>query len=91
MSSQMGFRALLATKSTLKWFIVIGIILVILGVIISFFAFGGLVVFWIGVTLIAFSAIALMYLWLTEKYLPGPQTDPVRRSSPMKITIPRAE
>ncbi len=91
MSSQMGFRALLATKSTLKWFIVIGVVLVILGVIISFFIFVGLVVFWIGVTFIAFSAIALIYLWLTEKYLPGPQTDPVRRSSPMEIIIIREE
>lgn len=76
----MGFRALLATKSTLKWFIVIGILLIVLGLIISFFAFGGIFVFWIGATFIAFSIIALLYLWLTDKYLPGPRTDPVRRN-----------
>lgn len=87
----MGFRAQLATKSTLKWFIVIGCIFVIIGVIISIFAFVGLIVFWIGLTLIAFSAIVLMYLWLIEKYLPGPQTDPVHRNSSRKITTPRGK
>lgn len=79
MGQQMGFRALMTTKPTLKWFIIIGIIITIIGVILSFFVVGGLVLFWIGLLLTAFSLIALLYLWLTDRFLAQPQRHPVPR------------
>ena len=79
MGQQMGFRALMATKPTLKWFIIIGIVITIIGVILSFFVVGGLVLFWVGLLLTAFSIIALIYLWLTERFLAQPQRHPVPR------------
>ena len=75
MGRQMGFRALMVTKSTLKWFAIIGLIITLIGVIISFFSFNGLIVVWIGLLLVAFSFIALLYLWLTDRYLAKPHRD----------------
>jgi len=79
MGQQMGFRALMATKPTLKWFIIIGVVLSIIGIILSYFVVGGLVLFWIGLLLTAFSLIALIYLWLTERLLAKPQRHAVSR------------
>jgi len=73
----MSFSGLMQTKSTLKWFIVIGIIIVILGFIISFVNLVGIIIAWIGILLIAFSIIVLFYLWFTERYLPQPTMDRV--------------
>jgi hypothetical protein len=69
----MGFRALMATRPTLKWFIIIGFVITIIGVVLSFFTVGGLVLFWIGLLLTAFSLIALLYLWLTDRFLAQPK------------------
>ncbi|MFX1564414.1 MAG: hypothetical protein ACFFCH_00320 [Promethearchaeota archaeon] len=77
MPEQLSFRSLMETKPTLKWFIVIGIIIIIAGILLSFISFGGIVVIWIGLILIAFSLISLLYLWLTERYLLQPRMDPV--------------
>jgi hypothetical protein len=77
MAQQMGFRALMATKPTLKWFAIIGLIITIIGLVLSFFTFGGLLVFWIGILLMAFSLIALIYLWITDRFLAQPQRHPV--------------
>ena len=60
MGQQMGFRALIATKPTLKWFALIGFIITVIGIIISFFSFNGLIVVAIGLLLVAFSFIALV-------------------------------
>jgi membrane protein implicated in regulation of membrane protease activity len=79
MGQQMGFRALMATKPTLKWFIVIGFVITIIGVVLSFFIVGGWVLFWLGLLLTAFSLIALLYLWLTERFLARPQRHPPSR------------
>lgn len=73
----MGYRALIESKSTLKWFIVIGIILVLLGVLVSFVSPFAIFVIWIGIALIALSFIILLYLWLTDKLLPQPSMDRV--------------
>ena len=75
----MSFRALMQTKPTLKWFILIGIIMVIIGILLSFLSIAGIVLAWIGIFLIALSVIILLYLWLTEKYLPQPSMDRVTR------------
>jgi hypothetical protein len=75
MTGQMSFRALLDTKPTLKWFIVIGIILIILGVVLSFISILGIILAWIGIFLMMLSVIALFYLWVTERYLPQPSMD----------------
>lgn len=77
MSSQMGFRALLATKPTLKWFVVIGVIIAVIGILLSFVTFGGILIFWVGLILISFSVIALVYLWLTERFLAQPRDERV--------------
>ncbi len=66
----------MSTRPTLMWFILIGFVVVIIGIILSFFFFGGILVFWIGVILVAFSIIALLYLWLTEAFLTKPRTGP---------------
>ncbi len=79
MGQQMGFRALMATKPTLKWFIIIGVVITIIGIILSFFVVGGLILFWIGLLLTAFSVIALLYLWLTDRFLAQPQRHPIPR------------
>ncbi len=78
----MSFRALMETKPTLKWFILIGIIIVIIGTLLSFFTVIGVLIAWIGILLILFSVVILLYLWLTERYLPQPSMDRVslRRS-----------
>ncbi|MHA2406165.1 MAG: hypothetical protein ACXADB_07685 [Candidatus Hermodarchaeia archaeon] len=73
MTGQMSFRALLDTKPTLKWFIVIGIIMIILGVLLSFVSIIGIILAWIGIFLTMLSVIALFYLWFTERYLPQPR------------------
>ncbi len=72
MTGQMSFRALFDTKPTLKWFIVIGIIMIILGVLLSLVNVIGLILAWIGIFLMGLSVIALFYLWATERYLPQP-------------------
>ena len=72
MSGQLGFRALLDTKPTLKWFIVIGIIMIVLGVVLSFFSIFGIILAWIGIFLMVLSVFALFYLWFTDRYLPQP-------------------
>lgn len=75
----MGFRALFATKSTLKWFVIIGLVIVVIGVLLSFVTFAGIILIWLGFFLITISIIILLYLWLTDQYLPQPRTDPVPR------------
>ncbi|MFX1319244.1 MAG: hypothetical protein ACFE9D_06860 [Promethearchaeota archaeon] len=77
MSGQMGFRALIETRSTLKWFIVIGIILIIVGVLVSFVSPFAIFIIWAGIALIALSFIILLYLWLTDKLLIQPSMDRV--------------
>lgn len=77
MAGHLSFRGLMETKPTLKWFIVIGIIIVILGVLLSFVSVVGVVITWIGVLLIALSVIILLYLWFTEKLLPQPSMERV--------------
>jgi hypothetical protein len=72
MTGQMGFRVLLDTKPTLKWFIVIGFIMIVLGVVLSFFSILGIILAWIGIFFMMLSVIALFYLWVTERYLPQP-------------------
>ncbi len=65
------------TKPTLKWFIIIGVIIVIIGILLSFLSVAGIMLAWIGIFLIALSIIILLYLWLTERYLPQPSMDRV--------------
>jgi CHASE2 domain-containing sensor protein len=77
MSGQMGYRALIQTRSTLKWFIVIGIILLVVGILVSFVSPLAIFIIWIGIALIALSFIILLYLWLTDKLLPQPSMDRV--------------
>jgi hypothetical protein len=77
MTGPMSFRALMDTKPTLKWFIIIGLIIVIFGVLLSFISVLGVIIAWIGFFLIGLSVIALIYLWLTERYLPQPTMDRV--------------
>ncbi len=77
LSGQMGFRALMQTKPTLKWFIVIGIVILVIGILLSFVSIVGILIAWIGVLLVGFSVIALFYLWLTDKYLPQPSMERV--------------
>jgi hypothetical protein len=73
----MGYRALIQTRSTLKWFIVIGIILLVVGILVSFVSPLAIFIIWIGIALIALSFIILLYLWLTDKLLPQPSRDRV--------------
>ncbi len=73
----MSFRSLMNTKPTLKWFIVIGIIMIIIGILLSFMSFSGILLIWIGIFFIALSLIILLYLWLTERYLPQPSMNRV--------------
>jgi hypothetical protein len=75
----MGFRALVVTKPTLKWFVIIGLIITIIGVMLSFFSIIGVIVMWVGLLLMAFSFIALLYLWLAERYLTKPERHGPRR------------
>ena len=77
MSGQIGYRALIETRSTLKWFIVIGIILIVIGVLVSFVSPLAILIIWIGIALIALSFIILLYIWLTDKLLPQPSRDRV--------------
>ncbi len=77
MSGQIGYRALIETRSTLKWFIVIGIILIVIGVLVSFVSPLAILIIWLGIALIALSFIILLYIWLTDKLLPQPSMDRV--------------
>lgn len=79
MAHQTGLQALIVTKSTLKWFVIIGVIIAIVGFVLSFFIFGGVMIFWVGVLLIGFAVVGLLYLWLTDKYLTKPQRHTIPR------------
>ncbi|MHA2427230.1 MAG: hypothetical protein ACXADB_04295 [Candidatus Hermodarchaeia archaeon] len=79
MTQQMGFRVLVTTKPTLKWFAIIGLIIAIIGLFLSLFTVGGLILLFIGLLLLAFSLIALLYLWLTDRYLTPLQRHPPPR------------
>ena len=75
LSGNHELRALIATQSTLKWFSVIGIVIMIVGVIIQWFLHPliGLLFLWGGITISALSLISLLFLWLADRYLPQPK------------------
>ncbi len=68
-------RAIVATHATLKWFIVIGVILGVIGIVIYtvITPFIGSIVILLGFILIALCTISLLFLWLTERMLPQPK------------------
>ena len=67
--------AIIATHSTLKSFIIIGIIIGAIGTAIYLFftPFIGTIVITLGIIIIAICTISLLYLWLTERILPQPK------------------
>ncbi|MFX0049917.1 MAG: hypothetical protein ACFFAJ_13525 [Candidatus Hodarchaeota archaeon] len=75
MSGEYEARGLIATRPTLKWFIVIGIVIVIIGILIYeiLFPFIGFILFWLGFAIISLSLITLLFLWLSDRILPKPK------------------
>ncbi|MFX1506461.1 MAG: hypothetical protein ACFFDC_10140 [Promethearchaeota archaeon] len=75
MSGDHQVRALVVTQSTLKWFGLIGIAIMVIGIIFQLFlqSFIGLLFLWGGITISALSLISLIYLWLSDRYLPQPK------------------
>ena len=75
MTKEYEGRAFVTTHSTLKWIIIIGMIIGVVGVLIYWFSipFVGTIVFFLGFTTTALCTISLLFLWLTEKMLPQPK------------------
>ncbi|MFX0013836.1 MAG: hypothetical protein ACFFB2_03650 [Promethearchaeota archaeon] len=75
MNADHEFRSLIATQPTLKWFSVIGIIIMILGLIVQGFLHPliGLLFLLAGFIISALSIISLLYLWLSDRLLPHPK------------------
>ena len=75
LSGDHELRALIATQSTLKWFIIIGIVAMIVGVVIQWLLHPliGLIFLWGGITISALSLTSLLFLWLADRYLPQPK------------------
>lgn len=68
-------RSLISTRTTLKWFIVVGIIILVIGVFIQWIldSFIGLIFLWAGIVIIGLSLVSLLYLWLSNRILPHPK------------------
>ena len=75
MTKEYEGRAFVATHSTLKWFIIVGTIILSLGLLIYLFfsPFIGSIALFLGFSVIALSGISLLFLWLTERMLPQPK------------------
>ncbi|MFX1282778.1 MAG: hypothetical protein ACFFB5_03950 [Promethearchaeota archaeon] len=75
MSKKYEFQALIATRPTLKWFILIGIGIMIIGLFIIMFIspFIGYLVLWAGIIIVTLSLIALLFLWFSDRILPQPK------------------
>ncbi len=71
MGGEFEIRGLIATFSTLKWFIVIGIIITIIGVLFIQFEVTmiGVILLWVGATISLLSIIALFFFWLVDRVL----------------------
>ncbi len=75
MTAEHEGRAIVATHATLKWLIVISVVLGVIGIGIYWFItpFIGSVLFLIGIILLALCTVSLLFLWLTERMLPHPK------------------
>jgi len=75
MTKEYEGRAIVATHATLKWFIVIGLVIgaVGIGIYWIFTPFLGSILLLLGFILIALCSVSLIFLWLTERILPQPK------------------
>jgi hypothetical protein len=75
MTKEYDGRAIVATHSTLKWIVIIGVTIGAIGLLIYWFnsPFVGSIIFLLGFIIFALCLISLIFLWLTEKILPQPK------------------
>ena len=71
MSEELEVRGLIATFSTLKWFVVIGFILALVGGILIQLdiIMVGVILLWVGIAISTLSLISLFFFWLTDRFL----------------------
>ena len=75
LSKEYELHAFIATRPTLKWFIVIGLIVAVFGIVFHWlnFLLISVLLIWGGFSIIALSSLALIFLWLSERILPPPR------------------
>jgi len=67
-------RAFAATRPTLKWFIVIGFVIAVIGGLVTWIVSPaiGIILLWLGLAIASISMVTLLFLWLSDRMLPHP-------------------